>query len=161
MINWLVAVLQLAPIAITCPPVASIAQRPKTVCVARSGQILTPQIRFTPDHRAIHQRSRPIIDELATLLNSLTIQKIAIHTHDQTPDQYGYSRTARWARVLVDALVERGVPRHVIKARSLGEERPMVSRRDPTAPWVNTRVDVWVVGVDAVGGTLLRRIPGR
>lgn len=148
MINWLVAALQLAPIAITCAPDVSIYTRPRAACVAKDGQILTPPIRFTPDHRGLHSRSRATINAVAKILISKGIESVAIHTHDRVPDRYGYRKSARWAEVLVDALVERGVPRAAIKAQGFGEERPMTSRTDPSAAWVNTRVDIWLVGLD-------------
>ena len=150
MINWFVAALQLAPIAITCPPDVSIYTRPKAACLAKDGQILTPPIRFTPDHQGLHSRSRSTIDAVAKILISQGIEAIEIHTHDRVPDRYGYRKTARQGKALFKALVARGVSSTGIKTIGFGESRPMTSRTDPSAAWVNTRVEIWLVGLDVL-----------
>lgn len=148
MIGWLVAALQVAPIAITCPPGAFVGDRPKTVCIARDAQILTPVIRFTSNHEALTQRGRRVIDDVAKLLITEKIQRVEIRVHNQDAVWYGFNKTTRHARVLKAALVKRGVSDSRFVVRAYGEEQPLTRKTDPTAAWVNTRVEIWLVGLD-------------
>lgn len=94
-------------------------------------------VYFEFDKSDITAESLPIVDQIADILKQDLTRKYLIigYTDSRGSERYNIGLSERRAKALVDALLERGIPKDMLKSRGVGKKISYVA---PSAP-DNTR----------------------
>ena len=114
--------------------------------------VVLRKIYFETDSAVIQPRSYPIVDIVATTLlgnPQLTLVEIQGHADERGADDYNIRLTRDRAAAVLEALVERGVPRSRIRSAGYGERCPVDDAHTPAAWEQNRRVEFKIIETDA------------
>jgi len=110
--------------------------------------LILEKIYFETNSAVIQRRSLTVIDAVAaTLLGNPQIRRMEVqgHADERGNDDYNLRLTRDRAAAVVEALVQRGVPRERLQSAGYGELCPINPARTPQAYDQNRRVEFTIV----------------
>lgn len=114
--------------------------------------VVLRKIYFETDSAVIQPRSFPIVDAVATTLlgnPQLTLVEIQGHADERGADEYNIRLTRDRAAAVLEAMVERGVPRERLRSAGYGERCPVDDSSNREAWEQNRRVEFKIIQTDA------------
>jgi uncharacterized repeat protein (TIGR01451 family) len=148
---WSFAARALAPVADTSPKPSAepaVAVRPETVTAdVPAVPIWVLPVNFEAGRARLTTASRPVLDELAALLNANAEIRVEIagHTSSEGPRSLNVRLARERATTVTDYLVAQGVDAARLTAESYGPDRPVASNDTPEGRARNRRVEMRIV----------------
>ena len=110
-----------------------VAEKPVTIIKEVEKLLTLENIYFAFDKADLDPESNKTLDDLANVLKQDTLKRYLIigYTDSKGSDDYNLKLSSRRAQAVVEALIERGVPSVMLKARGVGSKIAYAKPSDP------------------------------
>jgi outer membrane protein OmpA-like peptidoglycan-associated protein len=107
---------------------------------------LNEKVHFAYDSSDIQEKSYPLLDEVASVLQENPDIEVRVegHTDSRGGEEYNLELSDKRAQSVVDYLTDKGLDRGRLQAKGFGEKRPIESNSTEAGRAANRRVEIHI-----------------